>query len=143
MRAMVMTDFGPADKVFVQDELPTNAPGHGELLVRVHATSVNPLDLQIRRGDYREDTRPPLVIGYDVSGVVEQAGAGVTRFKPGDEVWYLARFFHGPGAYAEYHVVEESIVARKPSSLSHVEAASLPLVAGAPTWCWTRWARRR
>lgn len=130
MRAMIMTDFGPAEKVFVQDDIPTPAPGHGELLVRVHATSVNPLDLQIRRGDYREDTRPPIVLGHDVSGVVEEVGAGVTRFKPGDEVWYLARFFQGPGAYAEYHAVEESIVARKPRSLSHIEAASLPLVAG-------------
>ncbi|MGK5440356.1 zinc-binding dehydrogenase [Micromonospora sp. URMC 105] len=127
---MIMTDFGPAEKVFVQDDIPTPAPGHGELLVRVHATSVNPLDLQIRRGDYREDTRPPLVLGHDVSGVVEEVGAGVTRFKPGDEVWYLSRFFQGPGAYAEYHVVEESIVARKPRSLSHIQAASLPLVAG-------------
>ncbi|MGW4467863.1 zinc-binding dehydrogenase [Micromonospora sp. NPDC004704] len=127
---MIMTDFGPPEKVFVQDDIPTPAPGHGELLVRVHGTSVNPLDLQIRRGDYREDTRPPLVIGHDVSGVVEEVGAGVTRFKPGDEVWYLSRFFQGAGAYAEYHVVEESIVALKPRSLSHIQAASLPLVAG-------------
>jgi NADPH2:quinone reductase len=130
MHAVVMTDFGPADKVFVETEVPTPTPGPGELLVRVLATSVNPLDLQIRRGDYRADTRPPLVIGHDVSGVVQEIGAGVTRFRPGDAVWYVTRFFSGAGTYAEYHVVEEAIVAGKPRMLSHVEAASLPLVAG-------------
>jgi NADPH2:quinone reductase len=99
-------------------------------LVRVHATSINPLDYQIRRGDYLDLVPLPAITGHDVSGVVEEVGPGVTTFAPGDEVWYTPRIFEGPGSYAEYHVAAESIIGKKPASLGHLEAASLTLVGG-------------
>ena len=67
---------------------------------------------------------------HDVSGVVEAVGPGVTSFVPGDEVWYTTQIFEGDGSYAEYHVASESIIGKKPASLSHLEAASLTLVGG-------------
>ncbi len=98
--------------------------------MRVHATSINPLDYQVRRGDYRDLVPLPAITGHDVSGVVEAVGPGVTTFSPGDEVWYTPQIFDGPGSYAEYHVAAENIVGKKPASLSHLEAASLSLVGG-------------
>jgi NADPH2:quinone reductase len=103
------------------------------VLVRVLATSVNPLDLQTRRGDYRDQVALPAVIGNDASGVVVETGPGAGDFQPGDEVWYLAPIFAGQGTYAEFHVVDQALVARKPARLSHVEAAGLAL-AGVTVW---------
>ena len=100
------------------------------MLVRVHATSINPLDYQVRRGDYPIWCPLPTITGHDVSGVIEAVGAGVTAYAPGDEVWYTPQIFEGQGSYAEYHVAAESIVGRKPAALSHLEAASLSLVGG-------------
>ncbi|MFF2625222.1 zinc-binding dehydrogenase [Kitasatospora griseola] len=133
MHVMELVRFGGADTAFAARELPTPAPGPGQLLVRVMATSVNPLDLQTRRGDYRDQVALPAVIGNDVSGVVVGTGPGADDFRPGDEVWYLAPVFAGPGTYAEFHVVDQALVARKPASLSHVEAAGLALV-GVTVW---------
>ena len=104
-------------------------PQAGQVLVRVHATSINPLDYQVRRGDYPDLVPLPAITGHDVSGVIEAVGAGVTAYAPGDEVWYAADL-RGQGSYAEYHVAAESIVGRKPAALSHLEAASLSLVGG-------------
>ena len=84
----------------------------------------------MRRGDYADLVPLPAITGHDVSGVVEEVGPGVTAFAPGDEVWYTPQIFDGPGSYAEYHVANESIVGRKPASLTHLEAASLTLVGG-------------
>jgi len=100
------------------------------VLVRVHATSINPLDYQVRRGDYPDLVPLPAITGHDVSGVVEAIGPGVSAFAPGDEVWYTPQIFDGQGSYAEYHVAADSIIARKPAALSHLEAASLSLVGG-------------
>lgn len=133
MRAVELVRFGDADTSFALRELPRPAPGPGQLLVRVLATSVNPLDLQTRRGDYRDQVALPAVIGNDVSGVVVEAGPGADDFQPGDEVWYLAPIFAGQGTYAEFHVVDQALVARKPARLSHVEAAGLALV-GVTVW---------
>ncbi|MFD4024878.1 zinc-binding dehydrogenase [Streptomyces sp. NPDC058576] len=133
MRASELVRFGDADTAFATRELPIPAPGPGEVLVRVLATSVNPLDLQTRRGDYRDQLPLPAVIGNDVSGVVVGNGPGADDFQPGDEVWYLAPIFAGQGTYAEYHVVDQALVARKPARLSHVEAAGLALV-GMTAW---------
>lgn len=72
----------------------------------------------------------PAITGHDVSGVVESVGPGVTGFVPGDEVWYTPQIFDGDGSYAQYHVASEDIIGKKPSSLSHLEAASLSLVGG-------------
>lgn len=133
MRVMELVHFGDADTAFAARELPRPAPGPGQVLVRVRATSVNPLDLQTRRGDYRDQVPLPAVIGNDVSGVVAETGPGADDFRPGDEVWYLAPVFAGLGTYAEFHVVDQALVARKPEGLSHVEAAGLALV-GVTAW---------
>jgi NADPH2:quinone reductase len=129
MKAMILNFFG-GPEAFELTEVPKPVPLSGQVLVRVHATSINPLDYQIRRGDYRDYVPLPTITGHDVSGVVEAVGPGVTSFSPGDEVWYTPQIFDGPGSYAEYHVAHESIIGRKPSSLSHLEAASLSLVGG-------------
>lgn len=100
------------------------------MLVRVHATSINPLDYQVRRGDYADLVPLPAITGHDVSGVIEAVGSGVTAFEPGDAVWYTPQIFGGPGSYAEYHVANAAIVGLKPAGLTHLEAASLTLVGG-------------
>jgi NADPH:quinone reductase-like Zn-dependent oxidoreductase len=129
MKAMVLTRFGGPDAFELRD-VPVPAPGPRQVRVAVRATSVNPLDLQIRRGNYQDLVDLPAVIGHDVSGVVEAVGDGVTEFVPGDEVYYTPRIFGGPGSYAERHVADADLVARKPRNLSHAEAASLTLVGG-------------
>lgn len=133
MRVMELVRFGDADTAFATRELPRPTPGPGQLLVRVLATSVNPLDLQTRRGDYRDQVPLPAVIGNDASGVVVDTGPGADDFQPGDEVWYLAPIFAGQGTYAEFHVVDQALVAHKPAGLSHIEAAGLALV-GVTVW---------
>lgn len=129
MKAMILKSFGGPDS-FELSDVPKPVPQAGQVLVRVHATSINPLDYQVRRGDYPDLVPLPAITGHDVSGVVEAIGPGVSAFAPGDEVWYTPQIFDGHGSYAEYHVAAESIIARKPASLSHLEAASLSLVGG-------------
>jgi len=124
-----LKSFGGPDS-FELSDVPKPVPQAGQVLVRVHATSINPLDYQVRRGDYPDLVPLPAITGHDVSGVVEAVGPGVSAFAPGDEVWYTPQIFDGQGSYAEYHVAAESIIARKPASLSHLEAASLSLVGG-------------
>lgn len=130
MKAIVLTAFGGVENLQLQ-EVPVPAVEAGELLVRVLATSVNPLDYQIRRGDYPAYVPLPAIIGHDVSGVVERVGAGVHDFKPGDEVFYTPKIF-GPkgGSYAEFNVVPQELVTHKPRNLTHGEAASMTLVGG-------------
>lgn len=129
MKAVVLNAFG-GPEAFKLREVPKPVPQAGQVLVRVHATSINPLDYQVRRGDYPDLVPLPAITGHDVSGVVEAVGPGVTAFAPGDEVWYTPQIFDGPGSYAEYHVAAESIIGKKPPSLTHLEAASLTLVGG-------------
>ena len=73
----------------------------GQVLVRVHATSINPLDYQVRRGDYSDYVPLPAITGHDVSGVIEEKGADVGEFNVGDEVYYTPKIFGGAGSYAE------------------------------------------
>ncbi|WP_404421993.1 zinc-dependent alcohol dehydrogenase family protein [Thalassospira australica] len=129
MKAQILNAFGGPESFTLQD-VAKPVPQAGQVLVRVHATSINPLDYQVRRGDYSDYVPLPAITGHDVSGVVESVGPGVTSFVPGDEVWYTPQIFDGPGSYAEYHVASENIVGKKPASLSHLEAASLTLVGG-------------
>lgn len=129
MKAQILNSFGGPES-FELSEVPKPVPQAGQVLVQVHATSINPLDYQVRRGDYPDLVPLPAITGHDVSGVVEAVGPGVTSFVPGDEVWYTPQIFDGPGSYAEYHVADQSIVGKKPPSLSHLEAASLTLVGG-------------
>lgn len=132
MKALVLRAFGGPNS-FELSEVPKPVPATGQVLVRVHATSINPLDYQVRRGDYADLVPLPGITGHDISGVVEAVGPGVTAFSAGDEVWYTPQIFDGPGSYAEYHVAPEIIVGKKPPSLSHLESASLT-PAGGTAW---------
>ena len=129
MKALRLKSFG-GPEAFELCDTPNPVPGTGQVLVRVHATSINPLDYQIRRGDYPDLVQLPAITGHDISGVVEAVGPGVTTFSPGEEVWYTPQIFDGPGSYAEYHAAAAGIIGKKPPSLSHLEAASLTLVGG-------------
>ncbi|MFP4394184.1 MAG: zinc-binding dehydrogenase [Anaerolineales bacterium] len=129
MKAMLITEFG-GPEVFEPQEVGQPEIRPNDVLVNVHATSVNPVDTKIREAGQWAGINPPAVIGYDVSGVVEAVGEGVVDFAIGDEVFYTPDLFDGAGSYAEYHAAHEQIVAHKPENLSHTEAASLPL-AGA------------
>jgi len=104
------------------------------VLVKVHATSVNPIDWKIRAGHIKGfgDYPLPFILGWDVSGVVDSCGAGVTQWKPGDEVYSRPDGARN-GAYAEYIAVREGELARKPKQLDHVHSAAIPL-AGLTAW---------
>lgn len=130
MQAYVLPEFGDPD-VFESRELPVPHPGPNEVLVEVHATSVNPLDSRIRR-EGQSLVELPAVLGYDVSGVVKDIGPGVDDFGVGDAVFYTPTLFE-QGTYAEYNVARSELVAHKPPDLSHAEAASLPVV-GCTAW---------
>jgi NADPH:quinone reductase-like Zn-dependent oxidoreductase len=103
-------------------------PGADEVLTRVMACGLNPVDCKIRQGYLSANRTYPAIYGFDIAGVIEEVGAHVTTVKPGDEVYYLADLSK-QGGYAEYHVAQENLVALKPESLSFVEAASLPVAA--------------
>lgn len=105
-------------------ELPKPAPGPRDLLVKVEAVSVNPVDTKQRK----TDTAAPRVLGWDASGTVAAVGAQVTLFKPGDPVYYAGDVTR-PGCDSEFHLVDERIVGRKPKSLDFAHAAAIPLTA--------------
>src|SRR5437667_3736745 len=131
MKAVRVHNYGGPEVLRFEDA-PRPAPGSGELLIRVHAASVNAIDWKARAG-YLKDVFPlplPYIPGWDVSGVVEAVGFGVTNFKKGDEVYARpdgAR--NGKGTYAEYVVVKETEAALKPKSIDHVHAAAIPVTA--------------
>lgn len=126
MRAIVQHEYG-GPEVLKLEERPTPEPGPNEILVEVHATSVNPVDAKARR--MSGAVRPfPIVLGFDVSGVVVRCGAGVTALRPGDEVFGCPNLF-GAGANAEYVLLDARAAAYKPRSVDHAQAAALPLVA--------------
>jgi NADPH2:quinone reductase len=127
MEVYQLREFGAAD-VLERADVPTPEPGPGEVRVEVRATSVNPVDAKIRASGDAMGFSAPMVPGYDVAGVVDAVGAGVTEFEVGDEVYYTPDI-DAEGSYAEYHVERSEIVAHKPPHLSFEEAAALPLVA--------------
>jgi NADPH:quinone reductase-like Zn-dependent oxidoreductase len=113
-------------------EIPRPSPGPTEVLVRVSAAGVNPVDWKTRaRGGFLGE--PPFTVGWDVAGVVGDVGRGVTRFEPGDRVFGMPRFPHEAGCYAEYVTSPSRQLAATPESLGDVEAAALPL-AGLTAW---------
>lgn len=133
MRAIVIDRFG-GPEVLEQREVDRPRPGPGELLVRVVCAGTNPVDAKLRQNAGWAGLTPPLVLGYDASGVVEEVGPGATGFSPGHEVYYMDEIFGNPlGTYAEYNAVSARIVAHKPPSLSHEQAAAVPL-AGGTAW---------
>src|SRR4051812_19340800 len=122
MRAMVIDQFGGPDVLKLR-EVPKPQVGPGEVLVRVVASGTNPVEAKLRQDATWAGLKPPLILGYDVSGIVETLGAGVRDFAVGDDVYYTPEIFgHPNGSYAEYHVADATIVARKPRNLSHQEA---------------------
>jgi NADPH:quinone reductase-like Zn-dependent oxidoreductase len=129
MKAAMLKQFGSVENFEIVD-VPTPKPGFKEVLVRVFATSINPLDIQVRRGDYKNELELPVITGHDVSGEIVELGEGVENFKVGDEVYYSPEIFKGQGSYAQYHCAHESIIGHKPKNISHLEAATLPLAAG-------------
>jgi NADPH:quinone reductase-like Zn-dependent oxidoreductase len=127
VKAARIHSFGPPDVVVVED-VPMPLPGPGEVLVRVMAAGVAAWDAIIREGKSKVSPQPPLTLGSDLSGVVEQVGPGVSDFAPTDEVYGVTnpQFC---GAQAEFAVAMAGMIARKPQSLNYVEAASAPVVA--------------
>ncbi|AFH63074.2 zinc-binding alcohol dehydrogenase family protein [Paenibacillus caseinilyticus] len=115
----------PESLIDVEVEKPS-AAGR-DLLVKVKAISVNPVDYKVRSPKSRVESAPR-ILGWDVAGVVEQAGPDCTLFRPGDEVFYAGSITR-PGGNSEYHLVDERIVGTKPSTLDFAQAAALPLTA--------------
>ncbi|MFD9689666.1 NADP-dependent oxidoreductase [Kitasatospora sp. NPDC059146] len=127
MRAIVQKEFGGPEVLRVAEvERPTLRSG--EVLVRVKAAGVNPVDLAVRSGALPLLGEPSFTVGWDVSGVVEEAAPGA-RYRVGEEVYGMPFFPRAAGAYAEYVAAPSRQLARKPASLDHAEAAALPLAA--------------
>src|ERR1700756_2884644 len=127
MRALVLET---ANAPFFSREISRPVAGPGQVLVQVHASGVNPLDSKIRTGSAAHAKHPlPAVLGMDLAGVVRGVGAGVTRWRLGDEVYGLTGGVAGlQGSLAEYAAVDADLLARKPANLSMREAAALPLI---------------
>ncbi|MEV0626903.1 NADP-dependent oxidoreductase [Nonomuraea wenchangensis] len=128
MHAIVQDSFG-GPEVLRLAEVPRPAPLPTEILVRVHAAGVNPVDWKTRQGGGMAGVlgEPPFILGWDVSGVVEETGFGVTIFEPGDEVFGMPWFPRQAGAYAEYVTAPARHFARKPRAFGHEAAAGTPL----------------
>ncbi len=129
MKAIIMTAVGGTDVLQVHEVPEPTLKTERQILVRLKAAGVNPVDTKLRsRGTYYPD-RMPCILGCDGAGVVESVGGEVTSFRPGNEVYYCNGGIGGePGNYAEYAVVEERFATRKPESISFEEAAAAPLV---------------
>jgi len=140
VRIVEITEFGGPEVLNI-NTVPDPEPGPGEVLIRVRATSVNPVDIQLRRGDYSDAVNLPAKIGVDVAGVITKVGPGASRFEVGDEVFYVPRLLENEGSYADFHVEQEAIVAKKPQSLTFAQAAALPLAAGTAWECLIERAR--
>ena len=133
MKAVRIHEFGGPEVLSI-DEIPVPQPAPDEVLIKVHATSVNPVDWKIREGQRKEKFpgKLPLTLGWDVSGTIEALGEKVSAFRKGDEVYGRPDPTKN-GAYAEYIVVKANIISIKPTSIGHTEAAAVPL-AGLTAW---------
>jgi NADPH:quinone reductase-like Zn-dependent oxidoreductase len=127
MKAARIHKFGGPEVIMIED-MPRPTPAAGEILVQVGAAGVGPWDALIREGESKVSPQPPLTLGSDLSGVVEEVGPDVTGFKKGDEVYGVTnpQFC---GANAEYAIASAGMIAPKPGRLNSVEAASVPVVA--------------
>jgi zinc-binding alcohol dehydrogenase family protein len=132
MKAVAYTHCRPVSdpEALVDIELPEPLPRHRDLLVEVKAISVNPVDTKLRR--HADPVGEPRVLGFDAAGIVRGLGPEVTHFGLGDHVFYAGNIGR-PGSYAEFQLVDERIVGRKPHHLSWAEAAAIPL-AGLTAW---------
>ncbi|HQT65092.1 MAG: NADPH:quinone reductase [Acidocella sp. 20-57-95] len=128
MKAVAFTHSHPInhEDALIDIELPMPEPRRHDLLVEIKAVSVNPVDTKVRRHD--EPLGETRVLGYDAAGIVRAVGPDVSHFGVGDDVYY-AGVINRPGTNAEYHLVDERIVGRKPKTLSFAQAAALPLTS--------------
>jgi NADPH:quinone reductase-like Zn-dependent oxidoreductase len=133
MKAIRIHEYGPPS-VLRYEDAPRPGPGAGEVLVRVHAAALNPIDWKLRAGYLKDWLRYklPMIPGWDFSGVIESVGPDAGAWKPGDEV-YGRPDISRDGAYAEYIAVRASEIALKPKSIDQVHAAAIPL-AGLTAW---------
>lgn len=133
MKAFIVTRYGKKEKLQAA-EIAEPVLRSNDVLVQIHATSVNLLDSKIRNGEFKLilPYKPPFILGHDVAGIVVKTGLGVTKFKTGDKV-YARAADHRIGTFAELIAINENDVALKPGNLSMVEAASIPLV-GLTAW---------
>lgn len=127
MRAIRQDVLG-GPEVLREAEVDRPAPGFSQILVRVHAAGLNPTDWKHRAHTIFLGP-PPFTLGWDVSGVVEETGFGVTLFKPGDEVFGMLPYPYGVGSHAEYVAGPTRAFTLKPASVDHVQAGALPLAA--------------
>ncbi len=129
MRAIGFFEPLPIDdpKSLTDLDLPRPVPSGKDLLVEVKAVAVNPVDTKVRQSRTSQNG-VPVVLGYDAAGIVAEAGPDVTSYKVGDEVYYAGDITRD-GTNSEYHLIDERIVGRKPTSLSFAEAAAMPLTA--------------
>jgi NADPH:quinone reductase-like Zn-dependent oxidoreductase len=128
MRVITQKTVGDASVLEVA-EVAKPVPGAGQVLVKVGAAGVNPVDTYIRAGGFPALGDPPFTLGWDVAGTVEQAGEGVQEFAPGDEVYGLLQFPGTGGGYAEYVVANASDLVLRPAHLTVEEAGAAPMVA--------------
>lgn len=129
MKAVVANEYGGPEVLKYQDA-PKPEPKEDEILVRVVAAGVNPVDGYVRQGKFGTSTfaKTPLIIGYDIAGVVDRTGTNAKKFKPGDAVYCYLSVMRG-GGYADFAVAKESETALKPKNINFVEAAAVPLAA--------------
>ena len=127
MRAAVLHTYGGPDALNIEQR-PEPALRDTDILVEVHATSVNPVDTKVRQSGGGGGRTLPLILGYDVSGVVVRCGSSVKQWNVGDEIFAAPNLFRD-GANAEYVAIDARSAARKPTTVDHATAASLPLVS--------------
>ncbi|KAE9855861.1 alcohol dehydrogenase catalytic domain-containing protein, partial [Escherichia coli] len=126
VKAIAVNPANPA--VFIEITPPMPQPGEHDLLVEVKAVSVNPVDTKVHASIAKNGLNEPRVLGWDASGIVKAVGAGVTGFKPGDQVWYAGDITR-PGSNTTHQLIDARIVGHKPASLGWAAAAALPLTA--------------
>jgi NADPH:quinone reductase-like Zn-dependent oxidoreductase len=131
LKAAVIHEFGAPD-VFRIEDVPRPVPDAGEALIKVHAAGINPVDWKTRQagGILKANGIPlPYILGWDISGVIEEIGVGAGEFVVGQEVYGLVRFPAMGSAYAEYVTAPVSEITAKPATIDHIHAAGVPLVA--------------
>jgi NADPH:quinone reductase len=128
MRAAVMNAAGGPEVLAPADIAAPTLTRPSDVLVKLYAAGVNPIDTKIRKLNVYYPDKLPSILGCDGAGVVEKVGSSVTRVRPGDEVYFFNNGLGGqPGTYGEYSVAQEDYLAFKPKNLSMLEAAALPV----------------
>ena len=128
MKAIIIRKYGKTD-VLELAEIPKPESGVNQVLVKVHAAGINPIDLKMREGIFKilPGRQMPIILGCDFSGVVAEVGSKVTDFKTGDEVYSSLPALKGQGSYAEYAVIDHTVLCAKPNNIDHPTAAGIPI----------------